>query len=69
MRQLPDLRFLPAGKWVPIAYRSRDEATWVEVPGALLSIDTAHRLRRGQHIYMATKPEAAAFALCVWRRG
>lgn len=63
----PDLRFLPAGQWVPIAYRSRDEGIWVEVPGALLSITTALRLEHDGLLYVATKPEPAAFALVVRR--
>lgn len=67
-RPQPDLRCLPADKWLPIAYRSRDEGTWVAVPGALLSIETAHRLEHDDLIFMATKPEAAAFALVVRRR-
>lgn len=67
--KLPDLRTIPAGQWVPIAYRARDEATWVEVPGAPLSIPVAHKLEHDDLIYMATRPEAAAFALCVRRRG
>ena len=65
----PDLRFLPIGKWVPIAYRSHDEATWVEVPGAVMSITLAHQLERDDLIYMAQRREATCTAQPIAGRG
>lgn len=65
---IPDLRTIPANQWTPIAYRARDAGTWVEVHPSI-SIAVAHKLEHEALIYMATRPEAAAFALVVRRRG
>lgn len=63
-----NLRTIPPNQWVPIAYRAREDGVWVEIPDAPLSIAVAHKLEHDDLIYMATRPEAAAFALVVRRR-